>query len=159
MKNTDDTLNGLFDFIKNSPTSFHAVANIRDILGKSGFTELSESEPWQIAPGGKYFVTRNGSALISFCVPESYERAFMLCASHSDSPSFKIKENPERKEAGCVKLNVEKYGGMLINPWFDRPLSVAGRIAFNDGGKIKEKLICVDRDLLVIPNHQAVGLR
>ena len=152
MKNTDDTLNGLFNFIKNSPTSFHAVANIRDILGKSGFTELSESEPWQIAPGGKYFVTRNGSALISFCVPESYEKAFMLCASHSDSPSFKIKENPERKEAGCVKLNVEKYGGMLIQPWFDRPLSVAGRIVFNDGGKIKEKLVCVDRDLLVIPN-------
>lgn len=152
MKNTDDTLNGLFNFIKNSPTSFHAVANIRDILAKNGFIKLSESEPWQIAPGGKYFVTRNGSALISFCVPESYEKAFMLCASHSDSPSFKIKENPERKEAGCVKLNVEKYGGMLIQPWFDRPLSVAGRIVFNDGGKIKEKLVCIDRDLLVIPN-------
>lgn len=152
MKNTDDTLNGLFNFIKNSPTSFHAVANIRDILAKNGFIELSESEPWQIAPGGKYFVTRNDSALISFCVPESYEKAFMLCASHSDSSSFKIKENPERKEAGCIKLNVEKYGGMLIQPWFDRPLSVAGRIVFNDGGKIKEKLVCVDRDLLVIPN-------
>ena len=152
MEKTDIIVSGLFDFIKKSPTNFHAVENISRILCGKGFTELSESVPWNIAPGGKYFVRRNGSALISFCLPESYEKAFMLCASHSDSPSFKVKENPERKEAGCVKLNVEKYGGMLIAPWFDRPLSVAGRIVFNDGGKIKEKLVCIDRDLLLIPN-------
>ena len=152
MPKNDSFLSALFDFIRTSPTSFHAIANVGRILSESGFTELSESEPWAIAPGGKYFVCRNGSALISFCLPESAPKAFMLCASHSDSPSFKIKENPERKEAGCVKLNVEKYGGMLIAPWFDRPLSVAGRIVFNDDGKIKEKLVCVDRDLLVIPN-------
>ena len=152
MEKTDIIVSGLFDFIKKSPTSFHAVEYISRILCGKGFTELSESEPWNIAPGGKYFVRRNGSALISFCLPESYEKAFMLCASHSDSPSFKVKENPERKEAGCVKLNVEKYGGMLIAPWFDRPLSVAGRIVFNDGGRIKEKLVCIDRDLLMIPN-------
>ena len=155
MKKEDETVNGLFDFIKKSPTSFHAVANVSGILREQGFTELSEGEPWKIAPGGKYFVCRNSSALISFILPDSVKggTAFMLTASHSDSPSFKIKENPERKDADCVKLNVEKYGGMLIQPWFDRPLSVAGRIVYKDGdGGIKEKLVSVDRDLLVIPN-------
>ncbi len=154
MKNTDKIVSGLFDFIKRSPTSFHAVENACGILKENGFTELSESEVWNLSSGGKYFVTRNSSSLISFVLPSSTvgEKSFMICASHSDSPSFKVKENPERKEAGCVKLNVEKYGGMLIAPWFDRPLSVAGRIAYSDGGKIKEKLVCIDRDLLMIPN-------
>lgn len=154
MIKNDKTIEELFDFIKSSPTSFHAVANVSNLLKKSGFTELSESEPWKIEGGGKYFVTRNGSSLISFRLPESKnaEKSFMMASSHSDSPSFKIKENPERKENGCVKLNVEKYGGMLIAPWFDRPLSVAGRIVFSDGQGIKEKLVCIDRDLLMIPN-------
>ncbi len=154
MKNTDKIVSGLFDFIKRSPTSFHAVENACGILKENGFTELSESEVWNLSSGGKYFVTRNSSSLISFVLPSSTagEKAFMLCASHSDSPSFKVKENPERKDAGCVKLNVEKYGGMLIQPWFDRPLSVAGRIVYKCGEGIKEKLVSIDRDLLMIPN-------
>ena len=151
----DDTLiSELFDFIKRSPTSFHAVENVCGILKENGFTELSESEVWNLSSGGKYFVTRNSSSLISFVLPSSTagEKSFMICASHSDSPSFKVKENPERKDAGCVKLNVEKYGGMLIQPWFDRPLSVAGRIVYKCGEGIKEKLVSIDRDLLMIPN-------
>lgn len=152
--NSSASVQGLFDFIKKSPTSFHAVARVSETLIEKGFFKLSEGEPWELLPGKKYFVTRNSSSLIAFTLPESKEaeKSFMMVSSHSDSPSFKIKENPERKDSIGVKLNVEKYGGMLIAPWFDRPLSVAGRIVYDDGGKIREKLVSIDRDLLVIPN-------
>ena len=152
--NSSASVQGLFDFIKKSPTSFHAVARVSETLIEKGFLKLSEGEPWELLPGKKYFVTRNSSSLIAFTLPESKEaeKSFMMVSSHSDSPSFKIKENPERKDSIGVKLNVEKYGGMLIAPWFDRPLSVAGRIVYDDGEKIREKLVSIDRDLLVIPN-------
>ena len=102
---------------------------------------------------GCYFTTRNGSALIAFSLPEGEWNGFRIAASHSDSPSFKIKENPEMEAEGhYVKLNVERYGGMLCAPWFDRPLSVAGRVAVKEGGRVTAKLVNVDRDLLMIPN-------
>ncbi|WP_294430325.1 M18 family aminopeptidase [uncultured Treponema sp.] len=149
----------LFDFIKKSPSQFHAVQNIAHTLSENNFTELFECEKWNLAPGGKYFVRRNSSSVIAFSLPDSdfnAVRPFLLCASHSDSPSFKIKENPEIKSAGAVVLNVEKYGGMLLNPWFDRPLSVAGRLVVRNrnGGKfsVKEILVSIDRDLVMIPN-------
>ena len=146
----------LLDFIEKSPSCFHAIENIKTILKKEGFTELSEKEDWSIQADKKYFVTRNNSAIISFMVPKDFN-GFLITASHSDSPSFKIKENPELKSEGIVSLNVEKYGGMLIGPWFDRPLSIAGRVVISSKDKdnclcLKEKLINFDHDLLMIPN-------
>lgn len=149
-----DHLTGeLFDFIESSPSCFHVVDNMRQILERQGYERLLESEPWELCGGGKYYVTRNGSAMIAFRVPSGAAQSFQIMASHSDSPCFKIKENPEMEaEKHYVKLNVEKYGGMLMAPWFDRPLSVAGRVLVKEDGRIAAKLVNIDRDLLVIPN-------
>ena len=148
-----DTARGLAAFLESSPSCFHAVANMRDELLKNGFTELQENQKWQLRPGGKYFVTRNSSALIAFTIPDEDFKAFRIIASHSDSPSFKIKENPELETDGhYIRLNTERYGGMLCAPWFDRPLSVAGRVIVKDPADdtFRTKLVNIDRDLLLI---------
>lgn len=143
----------LFDFIEGSPSCFHAVESMRRQLGDAGYSQLLESGQWNLVPGGKYYVIRNGSSLIAFRIPAGEICGFQIMASHSDSPSFKIKENPEMEAEGhYIKLNVEKYGGMLMAPWFDRPLSVAGRLMVREDGQIRAKLVNVDRDLLMIPN-------
>lgn len=148
-----ETAEKLLTFIRKSPTAFHAVDTMKNILAEQGFQELSEKDYWKLVPGGQYMVTRNNSALIAFSIPENAPRRFHIMASHSDSPTFKIKENPEiTVEKAYVKLNVEKYGGMLMSPWFDRPLSVAGRVVVSENGEIKEKLVDIDRDLLMIPS-------
>lgn len=143
----------LLAFLEASPTSFHAVANMADRLKAAGFTELRESECWKVEPGENYFVTRNMSSLIAFKVPGADFTGFQILSSHSDSPTFKIKEKPEMEvEKHYVKLNVEKYGGMLCAPWFDRPLSVAGRLVVRDGQRFVTRLVNIDRDLVMIPN-------
>ena len=148
-----ETTEKLLDFIEKSPTAFQAVDEMQKRLTENGFEVLSEKEYWKLVPGGKYLVTRNNSALIAFCIPEKESRVFHIMASHSDSPSFKIKENPEIKvDNSYVKLNVEKYGGMLMAPWFDRPLSVAGRVIIRRNGGLEEKLVNIKRDLVMIPN-------
>ncbi len=142
-------------FIEQSPTSFHAVNNIQSFLLSNHFIQLHENQKWQLLKGGNYFVTRNGSSLIAFTIPETGLTGMRILASHSDSPSFKIKENPELDSDGhYIRLNVEGYGGMLCAPWFDRPLSVAGRIIVKDplSGAFVPKLVNIDRDLLLIPN-------
>ena len=141
----------MLDFIDASPTAFHVVDNIKKELLKKKFTELKETDEWSLKPGN-YFVTRNGSAIISFKIPKKDFKGFNMIASHSDSPAFKIKENPEMAAAGAyVKLNVEKYGGMLCAEWFDRPLSVAGRLVVDKKGKAEPVLVNVDRNLLMLP--------
>lgn len=156
MNNKKDinTSNKLIDFIKNSPTAFHVVKNFAKMLEKSGFTKLNERDKWKLKTNGKYYVTRNDSSIIAFCMPEKEEfYNFQIAAAHSDSPAFKIKENPEMVEDNSyVTLNVEKYGGMLMAPWLDRPLSVAGRVIVKEGTTLKSVLIDIDRDLCVIPN-------
>ena len=143
----------LFDFLAASPNSFHAVETISRRLEAEGYIPLPESASWSLIPGGKYYVTRNQSSVIAFAVPASDPVGFMMCASHSDSPTFKIKEHPEAECAGAyVRLNTEKYGGMLCSTWLDRPLSVAGRIVVKQDGKLVSRTVCVDRDLLMIPN-------
>lgn len=153
----------LLHFIKNSPTCYHVTENIRQKLLANGYTELSERERWEVAPGGKYFVRRNGSSTIAFRVPEMIDGGFAMAAAHSDSPAFRLKEHPDRRSAHYVQLSTEKYGGMLMSTWFDRPLSVAGRVFVRANGEIVEKLVSVDRDLLVIPNgrhpHEPHGER
>ena len=142
----------LLDFLNESPDAFHAADQIRRILKQNGFEELAEGNVWNLAKGGKYFVLRNESSVIAFAIPKTDFQGFMIGAAHSDSPSFKIKENPEIKKEGYITLNVEKYGGMLMSTWFDRPLSVAGRVLVRDGNRIMTKLVNVDRDLVQIVN-------
>ncbi|MBQ4448074.1 MAG: M18 family aminopeptidase [Clostridia bacterium] len=143
----------LLDFIEKSPTAFHAVENICSELEASGRTRLTEGEKWALEPGRGYFVTRNMSSVIAFDIPEGEADSFRMIAAHSDSPTFKIKENAELSVRGkYTQLNVEKYGGMLFSPWFDRPLSVAGRVVVRTEKGVEARLINVDRDLLVIPN-------
>lgn len=147
------TAKKLLKFIQKSPTAFQAVEEMKKRLEKEGYKELKEEEHWEIIPGGNYYVTRNNSALIAFSIPKKPVWKFHIMASHSDSPALKIKENPEMEvEKAYIKLNVERYGGMLLAPWFDRPLSVAGRLIVRKDGEIQEKLVAVDKDLLIIPN-------
>ena len=142
----------LLHFIAKAPSVFHAVSSIRTALSYAGFTEIREEDPWQLERGGKYVVTRNGSALMAFTIPEDGGNAFRITASHGDSPSFKIKENPELRDAAYVRLNVEGYGGMIMSTWLDRPLSAAGRIIVSENGKLVSKLVNLDRTTLVIPS-------
>lgn len=144
----------LLEFIRNSPTAFHVIDNIKKELLNSGYQELKEREAWNLSEGKKYFVIRNDSSVIAFCLPKAQPMGFHIVACHSDSPTFKVKEKPEiHVENTYVKLNTEKYGGMLLSTWLDRPLSVAGRIVVRTkDGKVWTKLVNVDKDLLVIPN-------
>ena len=143
----------VLDFIEKSPSCFHAVANVKEMLQEQGFTEVKEAQKWELVPGEGYYVTRNDSALIAFRLPERPARGFHMTAAHSDSPTFKIKELPEMTvEEHYVKLNTEKYGGMILSTWLDRALSVAGRVVVREGRELVTKLVNVDKDLLVIPN-------
>ena len=143
----------LIDFIKRSPSPFHVVSNMKKGLIESGFHELKEDERYKIEKGGKYFVTRNGSALIAFVIPTKEAKGYSIVSAHTDSPTFKLKNNPEVTSSNFYTvLNVEKYGGMLIAPWFDIPLSIAGRVFISNAGKIEERLISFDEDLVSIPN-------
>ena len=147
----------LLDFIQDSPSSFHAVESVKKLLIPQGFRELSFKEKWLLTPGAKFFVTRNNSALIAFIVgqgePENH--GFRLIAAHTDSPSFRIKTSPEISVEGhYLKLNLETYGGPILNTWLDRPLSLAGRIILrgNSPFSTQTKLFHSERPILVIPN-------
>lgn len=151
--NHKKTLQKLFSFIDQSPTCFHAVENLEKMLDKEGFTRLEERELWHIEEKGKYYVNRNGSSLIAFTVPDKKPSGFHMVAAHSDSPCFKIKESPEiAVDNFYLKLNVEKYGGMILSTWLDRPLSVAGRIVIRENDSICSRLVNLDKDAAIIPN-------
>ena len=142
----------LLDFISASPTCFHAIANTAARLIAAGYAPLSEGERWTLRPGDRRFVIRGGSSIIAFRVPQELRGGFMMAAAHSDSPTFKLKEHAELRSSGYIRLHTEKYGGMLMSTWFDRPLSVAGRLFVRRDGSLDEKLVNIDRDLLVIPS-------
>lgn len=146
----------LFSYIKESPTSYHAVASAVKILQENGFSPLKEQDAWELAPGGKYYVSRGETSLFAFRMPENRSSApltFQIIASHSDSPCFKLKEQPEMAvEEHYTKLNVERYGGAILSPWFDRPLSVAGRVIIKENNAIRSRLVNLDRDLAMIVN-------
>ena len=144
----------LMDFISCNPCNFFVVDAQARQLEQAGYVRLEEAQAWQLQPGGKYFVCRNGSALIAFRIPHEQPSGFMMFASHSDSPTLRIKPNPEMRATGdYTALNVELYGGALLNPWFDRPLSVAGRIVVKSGeGTMRTLLVNIDRDLMLIPS-------
>lgn len=144
----------LSEFIEQSPTAFHAVAELKKRLEKEGFQELRESENWLLEANGKYYVTRNNSSIIAWKTGADLAKyTFHVTASHSDSPSFKLKEHAEMHVAEkYTVLNTEGYGGMICSTWFDRPLSVAGRVMVKNGTQIVTKLVKIDRDLLMIPS-------
>ncbi len=141
----------LVQFLDSAKSVYHAAAYLAETLENAGYAKLSEGEKWALAPGGKYYLTRGGTAVLAFRVPQADPKGFLLSASHSDRPAFKVKENPELAGA-YTRLSVEKYGGMLIAPWLDRPLSVAGRVMVETDEGIESHLVDLDRDLFLIPN-------
>ena len=147
----DNRVQALMRFLDNSPSVYHAVENLRTELENAGYTRLSESEKWNLTAGGKYYLTRGGSAVLAFRVPMEAPRGFMMSASHSDRPTFKVKENGELA-GNYTRLAVERYGGMLMSTWLDRPLSIAGRALVETEQGVRTKLVNIDRDLLMIPN-------
>ena len=144
----------LIDFIAKSPSPYHVIDNVRSLLSYNNMTELSEGGRWKLEAGHSYYVVRGMSSIIAFTMPQTSEyKGYNIVASHSDSPSFKIKENPQMPgDNHYVSLNVEKYGGMIMSTWLDRPLSIAGRAIAADGRNIREYLVNADKDLVVIPN-------
>ncbi len=144
---------GLIDFINSSPSAFHAIDKLSSMLDSAGYARLCESGRWEIEAGGKYYTTRNLSSLIAFRAPESGDMQARITASHCDSPVFKIKENAEvTVRDKYVQLNVERYGGMLMSTWLDRPLSVAGRALVKTPDGLSTRLVNLADDTLVIPN-------
>ena len=147
------SIQGLSAFLRASSSAFHAVNAICAVLEKEGFIRLQESKKWAVQPGGKYFVTRNQSSVIAFTLPKSGFAPVQIVASHSDSPAFRIKQRAELDAAGkYVLLNTERYGGMILSTWLDRPLSVAGRVLVRTKTGLESRLVKIDRDLLLIPN-------
>ncbi len=145
-----DINKNLFKFIKKSPTAYHTVDTVKARLLSAGYRELNEGDDWELEDDGKYFVVRNESSIIAFNMTAE-KQGFMIAASHSDSPSFRVKITPET--AGVyTRLEVEKYGGMIYYSWLDRPLSVAGRVVVGSGSGVEVRLVDIDRDYAVIPS-------
>lgn len=145
-------INDLIHFLDASPTAWHAVANARHQLQQAHFIELSEQNYWDIQPGQCYFVTRNGSSLCAFITPKQFPKQLRLLASHTDSPSLKLKPQPEMRKHRAILLGVEVYGSPLLSSWLNRDLGIAGRVLYTDHhGHIKESLVCLDRYPVIIP--------
>ena len=147
----------LIEFINESPTMYNAVENGKKYLKNSGFEELDIKRKWRLEEGGKYYLDINSSSLVVFVVNgKNIENdGFRIIGSHTDSPSFKIKSSPEIKLENYTKLNVEPYGGMIISTWFDRPLSIAGRVMvknWRDCLNPIEKIIDFKKPICIIPN-------
>lgn len=138
-------------FLDASHSQYHAVANLAAMLEAEGFARLQEWEPWHLSAGGKYFLIRGGSTLLAFRVPKEAPRGFLMAATHSDRPAFKLKEHPE-VSGSYARLAVEPYGGMLLGTWLDRPLSIAGQVQVATEQGARARLVDIDRDLLLIPN-------
>jgi len=147
----DNRIRGLMEYLDAARSVFHAVEGLRNILESKGYARLQESGKWELVPGGKYYMTRGGASIMAFRIPETTPKGFLMSASHADRPTFKVKENGEL--AGkYTRLAVERYGGMLMAPWLDRPLSIAGRVLVETDKGMETTLIGIDRDLLLIPN-------
>ena len=145
------SIRNLCDFLDASPSVYHAAANVAAMLEGAGFVRLSEGEKWALNKGGKYYFTRGGSAVMAFQIPEGDPQGFLMTASHCDRPTFKVKENPELTGT-YTRLAVERYGGMIMSSWLDRPLSIAGRALVETEKGIESRLVSIDKDLLMIPS-------
>ena len=142
----------LLDLFNNSYNEYFAISNIKKLLDENGFICLLENEKYEISLGKSYYILRDGSSIIAFKVPEKLDELyFKIVASHSDSPVLKIKENPTVIENGYNKLKVEKYGGMIVSSWLDKPLGIAGRVCYKNGNAITTRLVNFPTNL-IIPN-------
>lgn len=149
----ENVMQDLMQFLDNSVTSYHAVEEVTKRLSKAKFELLSEKEIWSLKPGKKYMCQRNDSSIMAFVIPKGEIKGFRIFAAHSDSPAFKVKENPEmEKEGQYVSVNTEKYGGMLLSTWLDRPLTIAGRVCVEEKGEIKTYRVKLKDNLCMIPN-------
>ncbi len=147
------SVENLLSFLEASPSAFQAVESTKELLEQHGFVQLQEGDAWNLTAGKGYFVTRNQSSVIAFRMPTGSASAFMIAASHTDSPTFKLKPEFEAPASDqYIRLNVEPYGGAIFSSWLDRPLSLAGRVILEKNGKFLAKPIKIDRDLLLIPN-------
>lgn len=153
---TQPTFNqSLVAFLSASPTPFHAVKEISMRLSEAGFTELDEGECWGVVPGGRYYIVRNGSSIAAWVMPKdsAADSGFRMVGAHTDSPCLKVKPSPELHKNGYFQLGVEVYGGALLNPWFDRDLSIAGRVSYrNTDGGLSDALIDFKKAVAVIPS-------
>ncbi len=141
----------LMKYLNNAHSVYHAVEGLRSLLESKGYERLDESSYWELTAGGKYYLTRGGTSVLAFRIPEGTPTGFLMSASHADRPTFKVKENGEL--AGTyTRLAVERYGGMLISTWLDRPLSIAGRVVVATDKGVETRLVDIDRDLMMIPN-------
>ncbi|MDR2549991.1 MAG: M18 family aminopeptidase [Desulfobulbus sp.] len=150
-----DYLDDLFTYIDRSPTAYHAVANSAALLQQHGFRRLREADTWGILAPGAYYLTRNDASLIAFTLSHSPQTGtpLRMAGAHTDSPGLKIKPNPLQMRHGCVQIGVEVYGGALLAPWFDRPLSIAGRVSWSGSdGLLRCSLIDCRRPLAIIPS-------
>ncbi len=148
--------NELMDFIDSSPSMFHTIKSCKEKLEENGFQFLDPKKHWDLEIGGKYYTMTNASALVAFCVNSSnlVEEGFKIVSTHSDTPGFRIKPNPQIKFENYIKLNTEIYGGPILNTWLDRPLSLAGRIAFKGSDPLhpSSTLVNINRPILIIPS-------
>lgn len=144
----------LLTFLEKCPSSFHAIGEIAKELEASGYERLEESDAWKLETDGKYYVTRNDSSILAFHIGNDLDNySFNIAASHSDFPTFKVKEKAGLEvKKKYMQLNTEGYGGMLCSTWFDRPLSVAGRVLVMEDGQLVTRLVNIDRDLVMIPS-------
>ena len=145
-------MEALLDYIAQCPTAFHTAGHSAALLEAAGYTRLAETEEWQLTPGGKYYVMRNGSSVIAFRLPEGPVARLMMAAAHTDSPSFKLNEDPQFSGVGVERLSVEKYGGSIYATWLDRPLSIAGRVLVRTEGGVETRLVDLRQPCAVIPN-------
>ena len=145
------TLDRLFAFLRAGVTPWHAVAEAAAWLEAAGYTRLEESDYWNLAPGGRYYVTRNGSSIAAWRVPEHAIGGWRMALSHSDTPGWRIKP-AKSSAAGCERLPVEGYGGMIMPTWLDRPLGVAGRVLVRTEDGLDTRLVNIDRPVAVIPS-------
>ena len=148
-----DRLTRLCDFLRQSPTSWHATGNMATRLEQAGFQRLEEKANWQLTPGKRYYVTRNDSAIIAFQLPESDLASLRMIGAHTDSPGLHLKPNASQRSAGWLQLGVQVYGGVLLAPWFDRDLGLAGRVHVRHAdGRLESVLLNVDRAIATIPS-------
>ena len=152
MQNNTFSVEGLFDFLNAGVSAFHSTAAAVKFLEENGYQNCPESAAWELVPGGRYYTTRNGSAVLAWRMPKGELTGWHVTASHSDSPTWRIKQLDGGKDAVFAKAETEGYGGMIMPTWLDRPLSVAGRILVRTENGIRSLLVHPDRALAVIPN-------
>lgn len=145
----------MMQFLQASPTPFHATQTLAEALRSAGFEQLAEVDAWNLSAGKRYFVTRNDSSIIAFVYGKNslLDTGIRLFGAHTDSPCLKVKPQPELNRKGYFQLGVEVYGGALLAPWFDRDLSLAGRVTFrNHDNAVASKLVDFKAPVAMIPS-------